>query len=120
MSALMDYLRLAVELLGQLRRRIVLRRLTLHAYFGGEDPADAALNYGRAWAAIGAATPLLEACFRIKKRSVGDYLCDGETKIRLYAEAHATLTVGRILQILLQALLRFMKLTKNNQPEKAV
>ena len=119
-AALEEYLRLVLELLGRLRRKILIRRLKLHAVFGGRDEADAALNYGKAWAAIGTVTPLLEACFRIKKRDVGAFLGEDETSLRLYAEAWATLTVGQVLHIALHALLRFWKIYKTNQPEKAV
>lgn len=118
-AALEEYLRLFLELLGKLRRKILIRRLTVHAIFGG-DEADAALNYGRAWAAIGTVMPLLEACFRIKKRDVGAFLSREESSVRLRAEACATLTVGQLLHIALHALVRFLKIYKTNQPEKAV
>ena len=118
-AALEEYLRLFLELLGKLRRKILIRHLTVHAVFGG-DEADAALNYGRAWAAIGTVMPLLEACFRIEKRDVGAFLSKEESSLRLYAEACATLTVGQVLHIALHALVRFLKIYKSNQPEKAV
>lgn len=118
-AALEEYLHLALQLLGKLRRKILIRRLKLHAVFGGSD-ADAALNYGRAWAAIGTVMPLLENCFRIRRRDVGAFLSEEESSLRLYAEAHATLTVGQILHIALHALVRFLIIYKTNQPEKAV
>ena len=119
-AALEEYLRLLLELLGGLRRKILIRKLKLHAVFGGHDEADAALNYGKAWAAIGTVMPLLEACFRIKKRDVGAFLGKDEKAIRLYAEACATLTVGQILHLAIYALVRFLKIYKTNKPEKAV
>lgn len=119
-AALEEYLRLLLDLLGDLRRKILLRKLKLHAVFGGHDEADAALNYGKAWAAIGVVMPLLEACFRIRKRDVGAFLSKDEKAIRLYAEACATLTVGQILHLVIHALVRFLKIYKTNKPEKAV
>ena len=119
-AALEEYLRLLLDLLGDLRRKILLRKLKLHAVFGGHDEADAALNYGKAWAAIGVVMPLLEACFRIRKRDVGAFLSKDEKAIRLYAEACATLTVGQILHLAIHALVRFLKIYKTNKPEKAV
>ena len=119
-SSLEQYLRLLLELLGRLRRKILIRRLTLHAVFGGTDAADAALNYGKAWAAIGAVMPLLDTCFRIRKRDVGAFQSEDERKLRLYAKACATLTLGQVLALLLHALVRFIKIKKSKEPEKAV
>lgn len=121
-TQLEEYLHLLLEVLGRFRRRLVVKTLTLHAVFGGDDPADAALNYGRAWAAIGVVMPLMEQCFTIRRRDVGAFLQEGEETIRLKAELHATLTVGRFLQLALLALWRFLKIYRShkNQPEKAV
>ncbi len=116
-AQLEEYLRLLLEVLGRFRRRLVVKRLTLHAVFSGSDAADAALNYGRAWAAIGVVMPLMEQCFTIRKRDVGAFLQEGEKTIRLKAELHATLTVGRFLHLALLALWRFYKIYK---PKKAV
>lgn len=119
-SSLEQYLHLLLELLGKLRRKILIRRLTLHAIFGGSDAADAALNYGKAWAAIGTAMPLLDACFRIKKQDVGAFQSEDEKKLRLYAKAAATLTVGQVLALALQVFTQFIKIQKTKEPEKAV
>lgn len=113
-AQLEEYLRLLLEVLGRFRRKLRVNRLTLHAFFGGEDAADAALNYGRAWAAIGVVMPLLEQCFTIRRRDVGAYLEEGEKTLRLVARLHATLTVGRLLHLALLALWRFMKIYKAN------
>jgi len=121
-AQLEEYLHLLLEVLGRFRRRLRVKKLTLHAIFGGSDPADAALNYGRAWAAIGVVMPLLEQCFTIRRRDVGAFLQEGETTVRIRAEAHATLTVGRFLHLALLALWRFLNIYRShkNQSEKAV
>jgi len=117
-STLEEYLHLFLEILGRLRKKILIRNLTLHAIFGGEDAADSALNYGRAWAAIGVVMPLLERCFRIQKRDVGAFQGEGEKTFRLYAEAAATLRVSQILHIALLALVRFLKIYRNNDSKE--
>ena len=119
-AQLEEYLRLLLEVLGRFRRRLRVNRLMLHACFGGNDPADAALNYGRAWAAIGVVMPLLEQCFVIRHRDVGAFVEEGEKAVRLVARLHATLTVGRFLHLALLALWRFIKIYKPNQTGKAV
>lgn len=116
-KTLEEYLHLFLEILGRLRKKLLLRKLKLHAVFGGSDPADAALNYGRAWAAIGLVMPLFDAGFRIKERDVGAYQSREETSLRLYAEAHATLRISQILHIALLALVRFLKIHKQDSKE---
>ncbi|MBQ7254651.1 MAG: DUF2953 domain-containing protein [Oscillospiraceae bacterium] len=109
---LLDYASLALDLLGRLWRRICIRELTIRATFGGADAGDAAIGYGRAWAAIGAVTPILERAFRIKKRNLSaEY--DPECKeIRLYACAQATINLFAILQIAFRALSGWLKIRK--------
>ena len=53
-GALFDLLRLVCDTLGNLRRKIRVELLVLHVTYGGDDPAQAAINYGRSWAVIGA------------------------------------------------------------------
>ncbi len=116
LSQLNEYLRLITRLLGKLRRKLLIRELTLHAIFGGSDPA---LNYGRAWAAIGTVMPVLEQLFRIRKHDVGAYCSEEESAIRIYVRAHTTITVAYLLSIAVHALRGYLKI-KHNKPEKAV
>ena len=70
-DGLMQLLDLAFDTLGDLRRKLRVNELTLYVLIGGaDDPAKAAMGYGRAWAAIGAITPSLERLFVIKKRDI--------------------------------------------------
>ena len=65
----------------------------------GEDPADLAENYGRAWAAIGNLWPRLERYFVIKKRNI-DVQCDFTAEeTTLFLRAQITITVGRLLRV---------------------
>jgi len=117
-KTLEEYLRLVLELLGQLRKKLRIRELTLHGVFGGKDKADAALNYGKAWAAIGLVMPLLEACFVIRRRDVQAVYRAEESAVRLSARAEITITRGRILQLAVLALVRFLKIKRAQQQEQ--
>jgi hypothetical protein len=55
--------------LEEFRRKIFVRRLELKIILAGDDPADLAINYGRAWAALGSLKPQLKRLFRIRKGS---------------------------------------------------
>lgn len=110
-KTLLAYAKLAWELLGDLRRRLVLRELTLHAVFGGREE-DAGLHYGEAWAAIGVVTPILENTFTIRKRDIAAEFEQDAASVRLYAEASAVLPLWQLLFLLIHALKKISNLKK--------
>lgn len=88
-----------LDFMNQFRRKLCINDLILKVTLGDDDPCDLAVNYGRAWAALGNLVPLLEKAFRIHKRNF-EVQCDftsSETLIE--AQARLTLTVGQLLQI---------------------
>ena len=91
------WIRLALDFLGALRRKIRLDNLYLHVVLAGDDPCDLAVNYGRAWAAVGDLLPKLERVFVIGKRDI-QVDCDFATeKITVAARGDMTMTLGRTL-----------------------
>ena len=115
----MQLLDLASDMLGDLRRKLRVNELTLYVRIGGsDDPAKAAMGYGRAWAAIGAITPSLERLFVIKKRDIRPAL--DYTISNTQADAHlvTTITIGRSLALAVHAGSRFLKIL--NERKKAV
>ena len=93
-------IRTGLDFLGSLRRKLRLNDLTLIVTLAGDDPADLAQNYGRAWAALGNLMPMLDRAFVIKKREM-DVRCDfcGE-QTNVYFAMDLTITLGRILSLL--------------------
>ena len=92
-------LKVALDLLNDFRRRLRVNRLEVKLVMAGGDPCDLAMNYGKAWAAIGNLMPRLEKVLVIKKRDI-DVECDfvaSETTI--YARLDLTITLGRILAV---------------------
>ena len=108
-----------VEFLGHFRRKIRVNHLELKVILGGGDPCDLAVNYGKAWAALGNVMPQLERVFVIKKRNLEvecDFLGD---KTLVFARVDATITIGRVVHLLtrhgikiLRQLLQLKKLRK--------
>lgn len=95
----MPYVRMGLDLLNDLRRKVCVRRLDLKLVLAGEDPCDLGIAYGSAWAAVGSLIPLLEECFVIKKRSI-DVGCDftaDETLVT--ARVDMTISFGRTLAL---------------------
>lgn len=96
----MPLLQLATNFLGDFRRKLRVKRLDFLLVMAGDDPCDLAVNYGKAWAAVGGIMPQLERLFVIKKRDV-QVCCDFTAdKTTLYLQAMVTITVGRLLGLL--------------------
>ena len=118
-DGLMQMLDLAFDTLGDLRRKLRVNELTLYVLIGGaDDPAKAAMGYGRAWAAIGAITPSLERLFVIKKRDIRPALDYTISNTQIDAHLVTTITIGRSLALALRAGIRFLKIL--NERKKAV
>ena len=92
-------LKVALDLLNDFRRKLRVDRLEAKIVMAGGDPCDLAINYGRAWTAVGNLMPRLEKVFVIKKRDI-DVECDfTASKTTIYARLDLTITLGRILAI---------------------
>ncbi len=93
----LPFVQLMLDFLGDFRRKLRVKRLELLLIMAGDDPCDLAVNYGKAWAAVGNLMPQLERIFTIKKRDV-QVACDFTAdQTRIYAKADITITLGRLL-----------------------
>ena len=116
---ILQLLDIVLDTLGDLRRKLRVNELTLYVRIGGsDDPAKAAMGYGRAWAAIGAITPSLERLFVIKKRDIRPALDYTISNTQVDAHLVTTITIGRPLALALRAGIRFLKIL--NERKKAV
>ena len=74
MRTALDYLRallpVALEAAGQFRRKLQVDELFLEARVGADDPADAAVAYGYASAALGALWGPLNEAFQIRDGTI--------------------------------------------------
>ena len=86
-----------LEFLSCFRRKLRVKHLQIKLTMASPDPCDLAVNYGKAWAALGNLMPHLERIFVIKKRDLQincDFTAD---KTLIYARIDLTITVGRVL-----------------------
>lgn len=91
--------RIVLDFLDSFRRKIRVNRLELNLVMAGGDPCDLAVNYGKAWLALGNLMPQLERVFVIKKRDL-EVQCDFTADQTLVtAHMDLTITIGRILSI---------------------
>ena len=90
---------LVLEFLGDFRRKLRVNHLKLCLILAGDDPCDLAVNYGKAWAALGNLMPQLERIFTIQKRDV-EVECDFTSdKTLIIARLDLTITLGRLLSM---------------------
>lgn len=122
-GSILDFLplvKIGLKLIGELfSKTIHMDVLELNLIMGGGDPCDLAVNYGKAWAALGNLWPYLTRMFTIKKRDV-QIQCDftaSETLVT--ARIDITLTLGRLLSAVIRygikALIAFLKIQKKRK-----
>ncbi len=124
-GSLLDFLPLvkaALDFLGDFRRKLRLNDLYLRLILAGGDPCDLAVNYGRAWAAVGNLMPQLERLFVIKKRDV-EVACDfTATQTLIIARVDISITLGRILTLAviygIRVLKEFLKIRRKGGASK--
>lgn len=111
---------LGLHFLGDFRRKLRVNRLVLRLTLAGNDPCDLAVNYGRAWAAVGNLLAALERAFVIQKRDV-EVQCDflgEETKVVFAMDL--TITLGRVLGLLVKYGIRAVTILLKMKNQKAV
>lgn len=121
-GSVLDFLpliKVALDFLGDFRRKLRLNNLELKLILAGGDPANLAINYGRAWAALGNLIPHLDRLFVIKKRDV-EVECDFTTSETLiFARLDLTITLGRLLSLAvcygIRALKEFLNIKKKRK-----
>ena len=92
--------RAIIAFLDHFRRKIRVNDLVIKLVLADGDPCDLAVNYGKAWAALGTLMPQLERLFVIKKRDL-EIECDfASDETVIYVKADVTITVGRTLYLL--------------------
>ena len=111
--------RVALDLLNDLRCKLRVDRLKLHLTMASDDPCDLAVNYGRMNASVAGLLTQLERFLVIKQRDV-HIDCDfTASQTVILARLDLTITLGRILSIAVRygfrALTTFLKIKKQRE-----
>lgn len=121
-GSLTDFLPLvqvALDLLGDFRRKLRVDELYLRLILAASDPCDLAVNYGRAWAAVGNLLPQLERFLVIKKRDVAVECDFTASQTLVTAQLKITITLGRLVTLAavygFRGLKEFLKLKKKRK-----
>jgi len=110
-----------LELVGRVLRMPQADELQLRVTFGGADPADTALNYGRACAAAGALLPVLQNSVRVNSPNVEIVYDEHTSEMQIYVCAVITVRIYQIFALVFAAIgLLFKIYQAKKRNEKAV
>ena len=119
LTVFLPLVKLALELLNCFRRKLRVDNLRLKLVLAGDDPCDLAVNYGRAWAALGNLLPRLERVLVIRKRDLNvecDFTADSTV---VTAGLDITITLGRLIALAvvygLRGLKEFLSISKKRK-----
>ena len=115
----MPLVELALNFLNDFRRKLRVNLLEVKIIMGGGDPSALAINYGKAWAALGNLMPNLERFLVIRKRNL-EIECDfTASSTTVYACLELTITLGRLIGLAvgygLRAVIKFLKIQKKRK-----
>lgn len=92
-----------------LKRRLSVDQLDLHVTWAGSDPADVAMGYGCANAALGTLWAMIDQNFKVKKSNLGVSVDFDAASPAVYLDAIVTLNLWKTLTLVLPLLVRFLR-----------
>ena len=98
--------------LSRLKRKLLIKELTIYYLAGGEDPAQAALSFGGVSAGYGIITAFLENNFRIKKRDLRANVDFNAEKPYIYVKLKLSLAVWEAVYVGFNLLMSMAKAKK--------
>lgn len=103
----LDLLPLVSQAAGGLKKRLRIDELTIRLVWASEDPAETALGYGRANAAMGMIWPLLDHNFNVKKHDLRVGVDFTRTSTAIMCRAALTIRLGQLVSFGLRLGSRF-------------
>lgn len=95
--------------LAGLKKRLTIDDLELHVTWGAQNPADAAVGYGYANAALGTLWAVVDESFKVKKSRLGCDVDFDQTRPTVYANAALSINLWKTLTLVLPLLIRFYR-----------
>lgn len=95
--------------LAGLKKRLTIDDLELHVTWGSQNPADAAMGYGYANAALGTLWAVVDESFKVKKSRLGCDVDFDQTRPTVYANAALSINLWKTLTLVLPLLIRFYR-----------
>lgn len=95
--------------LAGLKKRLTIDDLELHVTWGSQNPADAAMGYGYANAALGTLWAVVDENFKVKKSRLGCDVDFDQPRPTVYANAALSINLWKTLTLVLPLLVRFYR-----------
>ena len=117
---LLDMLPAIKNALGRLRRKLLVKELTIRFVAAGSDAAKTAMTFGAANAAYGVIAPALDNVFRIKRRNLSALADFSAAEQRVYVKAAISIAVWETIYIfcaLVPLLLKKATVRKDGQSD---
>ncbi len=118
LAMIWQLVQLGVSFVGSLRRKLLIRHLTLYVTYGGDDPAKTAINYGRSLGAAHALLPLLGQAFRIRRQDVRVLYDARADDMTVYLRASITIRVGQMIALAVRYGVRALKIFLASRQKK--
>jgi len=100
LSEFMDMLKTVLKTLGRLKRRLLIKQLTVYYTSAGEDPSATALKFGASNAVFGTIVPQIRNNFRVKKLDLKTWFDFYSQEQKIYAKIIISLAVWEVCYIL--------------------
>jgi len=117
----LDLLKAALKALGRLKRRLLIKQLTLHLTLANDDPSKTAIQYGTVSAVLGTIVPVIERQFRIKRRDLMASVDFTASAPVIYAKITISIAVWEVFYIafaFLPALISMAKAGSKSRHDK--
>jgi len=101
LSEFFDMLRAVKKALDRLRRKLLIKQLTIHYTSASDDPSKTALQFGAANAVFGAIIPVLERNFKIRRRDLKAAADFNAEENGIYAKIIVSIAVWEVVYIVL-------------------
>ncbi len=99
----------ALTALGRLKRRLIIKRLTVRYTAASADPYSAAMQYGGVWAGCGTLVAIIRRNFRVRRLDLSSDVDFDSKKPTVYLAADFRIAVWAILGIGILFGIRFLK-----------
>lgn len=110
----------SMELIPDVMHQIVIDELKVYVTLSDDDPADLALHYGQAWAAIGWLVGCITNLFRLRRQDVRPIIDQKSENFSLQASVKVRVSLWRACWVGIRFLKRYLQYELTNNPNKGV
>ncbi len=118
-DAIFDALDLLGGFVARLGRRLHMKRLEVALVFGGEDPANTAILYGKGCAMLGALEPAIDNVFHVKHKKLSADVDFLRSDLNITATVEIRFHLGMMIAVVIYLACRGLKLYKAIKPVKS-